>query len=413
MNDYNKILCRTQKLFFIGAMLFTLNTFCINTVLALDIKSMTDSGDCKKASQEDWKKAGLDFVAYYVLNDISLCDAIEWEKAGFNADAAIEYHSAGFTLSEARKRREINKDKLFNELKEKIGTSSFQLGIGYYIKHEINKRIKLLNCDLIATLTNSYGYNGDMPYSSCTNKINDVRTIIHQYYIYKYESFDIEKDKNFEKKLKKIEKKLANSLNKLQKERCCKTSNDYNLPDLLSKTIQFIDDYDKFADSLHKERSVLINVKIKEKKAKAQKEQEHKNAEKAESERKTHEYIAALKSGKQQLHNLQDALWKFNASTDNTYTLQTPIDGPSNKKQYYAWRGLIAMKSGDLYLCWNGKTKQGFAFENIKATFLEIRQNIYVDVVGRYVNNTKITLVDGSSVIIPVLTDSYVFSVGH
>lgn len=416
MNGYNKkIIILFFKVFSIVAALLILNTFDSNTAVALDIKSMTDSGNCKNASQKDWGKAGLDYGTY-LYSGISLCDAIEWKKAGFNDKAARAYHSEGFSLSDAKKRRQINKDILFDELKEKIDTSElkfFDYNDLHYNGHAIEKRIKLFYYDLIATLTNSYDYNGEVPYIYCFNKVDKVRTTIHSYYIYKHEISGTKKDKDFDINLKKIEEKLAYRLSELQKDRHCKTDKYYNLPDLLTKVIQFIDDYDKFADSLHKERAVLIKEKTIEENAKAKKEQERKKAEKEEIEKKEQTHIVALRSGKQQVQNLQNALWKFDATTDTTYTIQAPIDGPSNKKRYYVWRGLIATKMGDLYLCWDGRIKQGFAFKNIKKTFLEIRQNIYVDVVGRYVDNTEITLVDGSSAVIPVLTDSYVFSAGY
>lgn len=415
MNDYKKIIILYLKSISIVAILFILNAFDTNTAVALDIKSMSDGGSCKNASQKDWKKAGLDYFSYQ-FSGITLCDAIEWKKAGFDDAAAKDYHSRGFTLSEAKKRRQINKDTLLDELKEKIGTAEYYFKNYdelYWGENEIERRTGLSYYDLITTLTNSYGYSGEMPYAKCISKINKIRTTIHSYYIYKYEISGIKKDKKFDVNLSKIEKKLANRLDKLQTERYCKTDKYHNVPDLLAKAIQFIDDYDKFADSLHRERSGLIKEKTREETAREQKEQKRKKAEEAETERKTQEHIDALRSGKQIINNLQDALWKFNANTDITYTLQASIDGPSNKKQYYAWRGLIAIKTGDLYVCWDGSIKQGFAFKNIKKTFVEIRQNVHVDVVGRYIDNTEITLTDGSAAVIPVLTDTYVFSTGY
>jgi hypothetical protein len=84
-----------------------------------------------------------------------------------------------------------------------------------------------------------------------------------------------------------------------------------------------------------------------------------------------------------------------------------PLDGPSDKNQWYACPGIVVKKDGDSFICWDAGSRSGFAFTNVRQKWGEIRQNTYVGVIGRYIKNVSIRLVSGEEVLIPLLTDCY------
>jgi hypothetical protein len=118
-------------------------------------------------------------------------------------------------------------------------------------------------------------------------------------------------------------------------------------------------------------------------------------------------YIRALVLGQEPVKNPGDAELKLGASTDNKYTLNPPLDGPTGN-QYYSWIGKVMTKQGDMYICWDEATGQGFAFKNIEQKFGELLQGSTIQVVGQYTENAQVS-VGAVSKMMPVLSNCYTF----
>jgi len=122
-------------------------------------------------------------------------------------------------------------------------------------------------------------------------------------------------------------------------------------------------------------------------------------------------YISDLKKGKIPVTTIDDAVIFTDASENSRYTVSPIYDGPSaNQKQYYLWSGILTNKSGDIYISWDPEFEKGFAFRKIKKSLGEdLAQNAPVAVVGKYVKNYEIELVNGTKKLIPLLEECYVF----
>ncbi|MEA2040417.1 MAG: hypothetical protein U9N82_11425 [Thermodesulfobacteriota bacterium] len=126
--------------------------------------------------------------------------------------------------------------------------------------------------------------------------------------------------------------------------------------------------------------------------------------------RQREEYIADLKKGKIPITTINDAVIYTNALQDTRYTASPPLNGPSDKKQYYIWQGLLTNKFREIYISWDPEFERGFAFTKARKMLgQELCQGAPVVVVGRYVRNYQITLVIGTKKLIPLLEDCYVF----
>jgi hypothetical protein len=58
---------------------------------------------------------------------------------------------------------------------------------------------------------------------------------------------------------------------------------------------------------------------------------------------------------KREFKSFSEAKMGLNASEDEEYKNSPPIDGPDNKKQYFAWSSKLSTKSNGLYIFWEVK----------------------------------------------------------
>ncbi|MBT8359089.1 MAG: tetratricopeptide repeat protein [Deltaproteobacteria bacterium] len=141
-------------------------------------------------------------------------------------------------------------------------------------------------------------------------------------------------------------------------------------------------------------------------------------------------YVNQLKTGKRKIKTVKDAITKYDASKDNTYTRKPPINEPKQKSQYFVWNGKLVRNEkrligSDIYIVWEAQVNpfyeafaalgaklihtRGFAFKNIEESFGEINMDSTVTVVGRYDENMEIQLINGEKKLIAVLTDCYIW----
>lgn len=141
-------------------------------------------------------------------------------------------------------------------------------------------------------------------------------------------------------------------------------------------------------------------------------------------------YVKQLKNGKRKIKTVKDAITKYDASKDNTYTRKPPINGPKQKNQYFVWNGKLVrnekrLLGSDFYIVWEAQVNpfyeafaslgadliltKGFAFKNIEESFGEINMDSNITVVGRYDENMEIQLINGEKKLIAVLTDCYIW----
>lgn len=129
-------------------------------------------------------------------------------------------------------------------------------------------------------------------------------------------------------------------------------------------------------------------------------------------------WAVAIRKGKRKIQTMQDIYVAYTPSFNKLYLISPPLDGPTNSDQYFAWPCKIDQKAGSGYACWDtswimeGGDLEAFIFKDINGKFTELLSGGIVIVVGRYVNNTEVSLVLGNKRAIPVLKDSYVFPRG-
>jgi hypothetical protein len=129
---------------------------------------------------------------------------------------------------------------------------------------------------------------------------------------------------------------------------------------------------------------------------------------------------------KREFKSFSEAKMGLDASENEEYKNSPPIDGPENKKQYFAWSCKLSTKSNGMYIFWEVKENffyiednplfnkeqfiaSGFAVKKIKKKYKNLQVNKRYSVVGRYIGNTQISLSSGESKTIPILTDVYIY----
>ena len=127
------------------------------------------------------------------------------------------------------------------------------------------------------------------------------------------------------------------------------------------------------------------------------------------------DWAVSIRKGKRSVQTVQDVYVAYKPSFDKLYLISPPLDGPTNKDQYFAWPCKIAQKSGSGYACWDtswimeGGELEAFLVKDINGKFTELLAGETVIVVGRYIQNAEVTLLFGNQRAIPVLKESYIF----
>lgn len=129
----------------------------------------------------------------------------------------------------------------------------------------------------------------------------------------------------------------------------------------------------------------------------------------AAKEKQSKEKAQNLQSGQVAFENFDEAVIALKANTDLVYTYSPPMNIAPDK-QIYGWMGVVVDydKEHDMYICWSSVTKSGYFVKPAK-TIGTIRVNNQIKSVGKYSGNKEIHFTDGSSRLLPILEEAYIY----
>lgn len=127
---------------------------------------------------------------------------------------------------------------------------------------------------------------------------------------------------------------------------------------------------------------------------------------------------ADLESGKRKPQTWAEASMLYQAIPGDGLAMRPSISGGDGK--YYVMQAYITAKQGDSYIFWwadspmvsrgaYGMQAMGAVFEKPAHIDNGVGFNMHVKVVGRYIGNQTIALVDGASAVVPVFDNAHIF----
>ncbi|MGE4336215.1 MAG: hypothetical protein AB7E55_09605 [Pigmentiphaga sp.] len=127
---------------------------------------------------------------------------------------------------------------------------------------------------------------------------------------------------------------------------------------------------------------------------------------------------ADLESGKRKPQTWEEASVLYQAMPGDGLAMRPLMSGGDGK--YYVLQAYITAKQGDSYIFWwadsplvsrgaYGMQAMGAVFENPAHIDVGVGFNMHVKVVGRYIGNQTIRLVDGASAVVPVFDNAHIF----